>query len=349
MRTTSRPLCAPPARCRRPSDPPQPPPASSLTLPWRLPSRGNVRQSMREDQPQRAESNAVPSPARMAPGSARGSSTTRRPICGALLGRAAAARDLLDGEATAPDAGAGRAWAGRWRRPRARRERPGALRALVKGPGFPTGRGWSAPCGWALPPEVAQLDSASWLRLELWCAGCSRSRSRTSRPASCGCCSIASRGRSLLARPAGSAHEASLQLGQERGRLRAVAELQRPGRTWPRWPPPPRACAARSNARRRAARHRRRAAQARHESAVLLSWEDGPGWRTSHKPAIVNEAMKLVGVRKPAPSCAAGRRSCAPRRCSARCSPRPSRWSSCGPRVSPALWGRRARSRCARS
>src|SRR5207244_1028679 len=105
--------------------------------------------------------------------------------------------------------------------------------------------------------------------------------------------------RSLLRALRGIGHEASLQLAQERGRLRAVADLARARQSL--------ATLAGAAARLRRETERNEVLRAiaeelrrlGYESAVLLSESSGLVLRhLSHKPPVIPEALRMVGLNK---------------------------------------------------
>ena len=216
-------------------------------------------------------------------------------ICGALLAELRLRGDLIDGAAEGPgllQAAVGGALAARKvRRVEAGRrlEELVARGLLAEGPGLER-----SVRVLRCTDEVAQaLDSA-----ELWCAEVPL----TVESESAGLLRLLlekAPGRTLLRALRGIGHEASQQLAQERGRLRALAELSR----------------ARDNLTTlaaAAARLRRETERGEvlrviadelrklgYESAVLLSAPEGlVVSHLSHKRATVDEAMKLVGVRR---------------------------------------------------
>src|SRR5207248_939609 len=105
--------------------------------------------------------------------------------------------------------------------------------------------------------------------------------------------------RSLLRALRGIGHEASLQLAQERGRLRALAELARARQNL--------GTLAAAAARLRRETERRDVLHAiadelrklGFESALLLAGPEGVTLaHMSHKRTVIDEAMKLIGIRK---------------------------------------------------
>ncbi len=215
-------------------------------------------------------------------------------ICGAMLAELRLRSDLIDGEAAAPgllQAAVGGALSTRKKRDEAGRR----LEELVAGGRLEDGPGLERTvrvqrCG----GEVAQSFAAA----ELWCAEVPL----TVETESAGLLRLLLEkepGRTVLRALRGIGHEVSLQLAQERGRLRALAELSlaRENLTT--------LAAAAARLRRETERGdvlRVIAEELRklgYESAVLLSAPEGLVLsHLSHKRATVDEAMKLVGLKR---------------------------------------------------
>ena len=216
-------------------------------------------------------------------------------ICGAVLAELRLRADLIDGASGATgllQAAVGGAMA----TPRAKRDEAGrrledlvARGLLAGGPGLER-----SVRVLRCPDEVAQaLDVA-----ELWCAEVPL----TVETGSAGLLRLLldeEPGRPLLRALRGVGHEASLQLAQERGRLRALAELSRARENLTTL------AAAAARLRRETERGdvlRVIAEELRklgYESAVLLSAPEGLVLsHLSHKRATVDEAMKLVGLNR---------------------------------------------------
>ena len=216
-------------------------------------------------------------------------------ICGAVLAELRLRADLIDGASGATgllQAAVGGAMA----TPRAMRDEAGrrledlvARGLLAGGPGLER-----SVRVLRCPDEVAQAFDVA----ELWCAEVPL----TVETGSAGLLRLLldeEPGRPLLRALRGVGHEASLQLAQERGRLRALAELSRARENLTTL------AAAAARLRRETERGdvlRVIAEELRklgYESAVLLSTPEGLVLsHLSHKRATVDEAMKLVGLKR---------------------------------------------------
>jgi signal transduction histidine kinase len=149
------------------------------------------------------------------------------------------------------------------------------------------------------PPEVAQaLDLGRLAPPDLWCADVPLNVESDSAGILRLVLDREPR-RSLLRALRGVGHEASLQLAQERDRQRALADLARARANH--------AALAAAAARLRIATERRDVLHAiadelrklGFESALLLSGPEGLTLaHMSHKRAVIDQAMKLVGMRK---------------------------------------------------
>ena len=149
------------------------------------------------------------------------------------------------------------------------------------------------------PPEVAHaLDLGRLAPPELWCADVPLSVESDSAGLLRLVLDREPR-RSLLRALRGVGHEASLQLAQERERQRALADLARARQNL--------GALAAAAARLRRETERRDVVHAisdelrklGFESALLLSGPDGLTLaHMSHRRAVIDEAMKLVGIRK---------------------------------------------------
>jgi len=222
-------------------------------------------------------------------------------ICGALVAELRLREDLLDGDGSEARQLVQAAVGGALATPRARREATArglqqlvASGTLVDGPAdernvhlarCPPQVAHALDLGRLSPPELwyadvplsVESDAAGLLRLVL---------DREPR-------------RSLLRALRGVGHEASLQLAQERGRQRALADLARARHNL--------GALAAAAARLRRETERREvlhtiAEELRKlgfESAVLLSGPEGVSLaHMSHKRSVIDEAMKLIGIRK---------------------------------------------------
>ena len=219
-------------------------------------------------------------------------------ICGALLTELRLREDLLGGHTGALVQAA---LGGALSMPKTRRDETArTLRGLVEGGQLPDGPDGERSIRLArCPPLVAtQLDLGELAPPELWYADVPL----TVENEAAGILRLivdSEPRRTLLRALKGVAHEASLQLGQERARLRAESELERSRQN----------LAALAAATARLRREVERAPLFRaigdelrrlgFECALLIVEEEGLVLRhLSHKPAIVTEAMKLVGLKK---------------------------------------------------
>jgi len=222
-------------------------------------------------------------------------------ICGAILSELRLRGDLLGQHAAAKandltQAAVGGVLAARKRKDETARK----LRDLVDRGLLSDGPGVERTVHLARCPDgVAEaLDLGGLAPAELWCADVPL----TVETESAGVLRLIldrEPRRSLLRALRGVGHEASLQLAQERGRLRAVGELTRSRQSQAAL------AAAAARLRRETERDgvlRAIAEELRklgYESAVLLNESDGLVLRhLSHKPTVISEAMKLVGLRK---------------------------------------------------
>ncbi len=222
-------------------------------------------------------------------------------ICGALVAELRLRGDLLDGmNGSGPKHLVQAAVGGALATPRARREATArSLEDLVSSgalAGTPAERNVHlARC----PPQVAHaLDLGRLAPAELWCADVPL----TLESDSAGMLRLVldrEPRRSLLRALRGVGHEASLQIAQERGRQRALADLARTRQNL--------GALAAAAARLRRETERRDVLRAiadelrklGFESAVLLAGPDGLTLaHMSHRRAVIDEAMKLVGIRK---------------------------------------------------
>src|SRR5258706_955892 len=221
-------------------------------------------------------------------------------ICGALVAELRLRHDLVGGESGAAhlvQAAVGGSLAGR----KAQRDEAGRkLEDLVgrgllsDGPGIERSV-HLAQC----PAEVAQVfDLGELMPQTLWCADVPL----TVESESAGILRLLldrEPRRSMLRALRGIGHEASLQLGQERGRLRAVADLSQARKNLAPLAP------ASARLRREGERPevlRTIAEELRklgYESAVLLADPEGLVLaHMSHKRPAIDEAMKLVGLKR---------------------------------------------------
>lgn len=221
-------------------------------------------------------------------------------ICGAVVAELRLRRDLVEGNSTEADlvqAAVGGALAARkaQRSTTAQRLEDLVRRGLLaEGPGAER-NAQLVRCA----PEVAHaLDLGDLAMPQLWCADVPL----TVEDRSAGMLRLVldrEPRRSMLRALRGVGHEASLQLEQERGRLRAVAELQRTRQNL--------AALASAAARLRQLTDRTDMLRAiaeelrklGYESAVLLKEPEGLVLvHMSHRRSVIDEAMKLVGVRR---------------------------------------------------
>jgi signal transduction histidine kinase len=222
-------------------------------------------------------------------------------ICGALVAELRLRGDLMEGNGSSPRQLVQAAVGGSLATPRARRETTArSLQELVSSgalAGTPAEERnvHLARC----PPQVAHaLDLGRLAPAELWCADVPLNVENDSAGMLRLVLDREPR-RSLLRALRGVGHEASLQLAQERGRQRALADLARARQSL--------------NALAAAAARLRRETDRREvlrtiadelrklgfESAVLLVGTDGVTLaHMSHKRAVIDEAMRLVGIRK---------------------------------------------------
>jgi signal transduction histidine kinase len=220
-------------------------------------------------------------------------------ICGALVAELRLRQDIL-GEGSSRDlmqASVG----GTLGAPKVRRESTAkTLQELVERGVLPDGPGIERSVHLArCPPDVAQsLELGRLTPPDLWCADVPL----TVESESAGILRLLldrEPRRSLVRALRGVGHEASLQLGQERGRLRALAELQRARLNL--------STLASAAARLRRETDLREVLQAiaeelrklGFESAVLLEQSEGLVLAgLSYRSPARDEAMKLVGVKK---------------------------------------------------
>jgi signal transduction histidine kinase len=221
-------------------------------------------------------------------------------ICGAMLAELRLRRDLVDGEPGTSElvqAAVGGSMAAR----KAQRDQAGhrlqeliARGLLADGPGLERSVRL-VRC----PPAVGEtLDPDRLDHPDLWCADIAL----TVESESAGILRLlldSEPRRSLLRALRGIGHEASLQLGQERGRLRALEQLQQARQNLAKL------AAAAARLRRESDRGdvlRVIAEELRklgYESALLLVEIEGLVLtHMSHKRAIIDEAMKLVGLKR---------------------------------------------------
>ena len=220
-------------------------------------------------------------------------------ICGALVAELRLRKDLLGDDASLDltQAAVGGALAA----PKARREDTARkLEELVAQGALPDGPGIERSVHLArCSDEVAQaLELGRLPPPELWCADVPL----TVESESAGMLRLLLEGeprRSMVRALRGVGHEASLQLGQERGRLRALADLARARQNL--------GTLAAAAARLRRETERREVLQAiaeelrklGFESAILLAEPEGLVLtHMSYRRPVIDEAMKLVGVRK---------------------------------------------------
>ncbi|HET7784605.1 MAG TPA: HAMP domain-containing sensor histidine kinase [Myxococcales bacterium] len=222
-------------------------------------------------------------------------------ICGALVAELRLRENLINGSGGSAESLVQAAVGGALATSRTRRDDAARrLESLVAAGKLPDGPArdrsvYLARC----PPEVGNsLDLGNLAPPELWCAYVPLMVE--SEPA--GLLRLVLDGeprRSLLRTLRGVGHEASLQLGQERGRERALVELMRARDNM--------AALAAAAARLRRETERRNVLHAIAdelrklglESAVFLYEPEGLVLaHLSHKRPIIDEAMKLLGVRK---------------------------------------------------
>jgi signal transduction histidine kinase len=220
-------------------------------------------------------------------------------ICGALVAELRLRKDLL-GEDESVDL-AQAAVGGSLAAPKARREDTARrLQDLVGSGALSEGPGLERSVHLArCPPEVAQsLELGRLAPPDLWCADVPL----TVESESAGILRLLldrEPRRSLLRALRGVGHEASLQLGQERGRLRALADLARARQNL--------SMLAAATARLRRETERRPvlhgiAEELRKlgfECAILLAEHQGLVMtHLSYRRPVIDEAMRLVGVKK---------------------------------------------------
>jgi len=222
-------------------------------------------------------------------------------ICDALVAELRLREDLLENGAPPTPQLVQAAVGGSLATPKARREEAGRrLRDLVDRGVLSDGPGPERSVHLARCPEdvALTLDLGRLPTPELWCADVPL----TMETESAGILRLVldrEPRRSLLRALRGIGHEASLQLAQERGRLRALADLARARQNLAAL------AAATARMRRETERNdvlRTIAQELRklgYQSAILLSEPEGLVLaHLSHKHAIVVEAMKLVGLKK---------------------------------------------------
>ena len=221
-------------------------------------------------------------------------------ICGALVAELRLRGDLL-GNGSEPQAQLVQAAVGGvLATPRARREVTArGLQELVASGMLADARLERSVHLARCPPEVAHaLDLGRLAPPELWCADVPLSVESDSAGMLRLVLDREPR-RSLLRALRGVGHEASLQLAQERERQRALADLARARQNL--------GALAAAAARLRRETERRDVVHAisdelrklGFESALLLTGPDGLTLaHMSHKRAVIDEAMKLVGIRK---------------------------------------------------
>jgi signal transduction histidine kinase len=222
-------------------------------------------------------------------------------ICGALVAELRLRENLMNGSGGSAEALVQAAVGGALATSRTRRDETARrLESLVVSGKLPDGPArdrsvYLARC----PPEVGHsLDLGNLAPPELWCAYVPL----TVEGEPAGILRLVLDGeprRSLLRTLRGVGHEASLQLGQERGRERALLELMRARDNM--------AALAAAAARLRRETERRNVLHAIAdelrklglESAVFLYEPEGLMLaHLSHKRPVIDEAMKLLGVRK---------------------------------------------------
>jgi len=222
-------------------------------------------------------------------------------ICGALVAELRLRGDLLEGNGAGQRQLVQAAVGGALATPRARREATArSLQELVSSGALTATAAQERNVHLArCPPQVAHaLDLGRLAPAELWCADVPLSVE--SDPA--GMLRLVldrEPRRSLLKALRGVGHEASLQLAQERGRQRALADLARARQRL--------GALAAAAARLRRETERRDVLNAiadelrklGFESAVLLAGPEGVTLaHMSHKRSVIDESMKLIGIRK---------------------------------------------------
>jgi signal transduction histidine kinase len=222
-------------------------------------------------------------------------------ICGALVAELRLRGDLLDGNGADPRQLVQAAVGGALATPRARREATArGLQELVSSGALADSAAVDRSVHLArCPPEVAHaLDLGRLAPSELWCADVPLSVESDAAGMLRLVLDREPR-RSLLRALRGVGHEASLQLAQERGRQRALADLARARQNL--------GMLAAAAARLRRETDRRDVLHAiaeelrklGFESALLLAGPEGVTLaHMSHKRAVIDEAMKLIGIRR---------------------------------------------------
>src|SRR5207302_430249 len=222
-------------------------------------------------------------------------------ICGALVAELRLRGDLLDGNGAGPEQLVQAAVGGALATPRARREVTArGLQELVSSGALADSAAVDRSVHLArCPPQVAHaLDLGGLAPSELWCADVPLSVESDAAGMLRLVLDREPR-RSLLRALRGVGHEASLQLAQERGRQRAVADLARARQNL--------GTLAAAAARLRRETERRDVLHAiadelrklGFESALLLAGPEGVTLaHMSHKRAVIDEAMKLIGIRR---------------------------------------------------
>ena len=222
-------------------------------------------------------------------------------ICGAVVAELRLRKDLVEQEAKSREL-VQAAVGGSLASTKAKREETGRrLQDLVTRGLLPDGPGLERSVHLArCAPEIAQALALGRLTPpELWCADVPL----TVENESAGILRLLLESeprRSLLRALRGIGHEASLQLAQERGRLRALADLSRAQENLARL------ASAAARLRRESDRGdvlRAIAEELRklgYESALLLGEPEGLVLaHMSHKRPVIDEAMKLVGMKRP--------------------------------------------------
>ena len=222
-------------------------------------------------------------------------------ICGALVAELRLRGDLLDGNGAGPEQLVQAAVGGTLATPRARREATArGLQELVSSGALADSAAIDRSVHLArCPPQVAHaLDLGRLAPSELWCADVPLSVESDAAGMLRLVLDREPR-RSLLRALRGVGHEASLQLAQERGRQRALADLARARQNL--------GTLAAAAARLRRETERRDVLHAiadelrklGFESALLLAGPEGVTLaHMSHKRTVIDEAMKLIGIRK---------------------------------------------------
>lgn len=221
-------------------------------------------------------------------------------ICGALVAELRLRHELVGGESGSTELVQAAVGGSLLLRKARRDEIARRLQDLVARGVLPEGPGLERSVRLArCPPEVADaLELGRLAPPELWCADVPL----TAESHSAGLMRLLldrEPRRSLLRALRGIGHEASLQLAQERGRLRAVQELSVARQNLAAL------AAAAARLRRESERPvvlRAIAEELRklgYESALLLAEPEGLVLaHMSHKRAVIDEAMRLVGVKR---------------------------------------------------